>query len=57
MTQWLRKKIITLMGNIYVWLDKGLHHETSPILGLVIDLDFQNMARLLEICKVKKNEF
>jgi hypothetical protein len=56
MTQWLRKKIITLMGNIYVWLDKGLHHETSPILGLVIDFDFQNMARK-ELCNHIENKF
>ena len=45
MSQWLRRKIIAFMGNTYVWLDKGLTHETSPILGEEIDEDFRNMSR------------
>jgi len=45
MSQWLRRKIIAFMGNTYVWLDKGLTHETSPILEEEIDEDFRNMSR------------
>ena len=40
MTQWLRKKIISFMGKVYVWLDRGLQHETSPILGTHIEKKF-----------------
>jgi len=56
MSQWLRRKIISVMGRVYVWLDKGLKHETSPILGLVIDDDFQNMSRQ-ELCEHIENKF
>ena len=56
MSQWLRRNIISFMGRVYVWLDKGLTHETSPILGLVIDDDFQNMSRQ-ELCEHIENKF
>jgi len=56
MSQWLRKKIIAIMGNTYVWLDKGLTHETSPILGQEIDEDFKNMSRY-ELCNHIEKKF
>ena len=33
MAQWFRKKIISTMGSVYVWLDKGLKHPKGNILG------------------------
>jgi environmental stress-induced protein Ves len=56
MTQWLRKKIISFMGRVYLWLDKGVVHETSPILDIPIDQDFQDMSRQ-ELCQHIENKF
>ena len=56
MSQWLRRKIIAFMGNTYVWLDKGLTHETSPILGEQIHEDFKNMSRR-ELCNHVEMKF
>jgi len=56
MSQWLRRKIIAFMGNVYVWLDKGLDHETSPILGMHIDYDLREMSRR-ELCRHIENKF
>ena len=56
MTQWLRKKIISFMGNVYVWLDKGLKHETENILDVRIDEDFRNMSRY-ELCNHIEKKF
>ena len=44
------------MGNAYVWLDKGLTHETSPILDVRIDEDFRNMSRY-ELCSHIEKKF
>ena len=44
MSQWLRRKIIAFMGNTYVWLDKGLTHETSPILDVIINEYFKKIT-------------
>ena len=54
--QWLRKKIISFMGRVYVWLDKGLKHDTSPILGLVIDYDLRDKSRK-ELCNHIEDKF
>ena len=56
MSQWLRKKIISFMGNVYVWLDKGLQHETKNILGVNIHSDFQDMNRR-ELCQHIADKF
>ena len=56
MTQWLRKKIISVMGNVYVWMDKGLVHETSPILGKGIDFDLRAMSRK-QLCNHIEDKF
>lgn len=44
------------MGRVYVLLDKFLEHETSPILEICIDDDFQNMSRR-ELCAHIENKF
>jgi len=54
--QWLRRKIIRVMGHVYVWLDKGLVHETSPILNIDIDDDFRNKSRK-ELCNHIEDKF
>tara|TARA_R100001015_G_C4614854_1_gene170770 strand:+ start:115 stop:414 length:300 start_codon:yes stop_codon:yes gene_type:complete len=56
LTQWLRRKIISMMGNVYVWLDKGLEHPTGPILGVEIDDDFEAMGRR-ELCRHIEKKF
>ena len=37
------------MGNVYVWLDRGLIHPKGAILGYDIDDDFEAMGRR-ELC-------
>lgn len=44
------------MGNVYVWLDKGLKYETSPILNVPIDQDLQNKSRK-ELCNHIEDKF
>ena len=56
MSQWLRRKIISFMGNVYVWLDKGLEHEQGEILGVHIDMDLQQKSRR-ELCRHIENKF
>ena len=56
MKQWLIKKLISFMGNAYVWLDKRIEHEIGPILGLKIDDDFEAMSRY-ELCNHIENKF
>tara|TARA_R110002020_G_scaffold408130_1_gene618049 strand:- start:1607 stop:1900 length:294 start_codon:yes stop_codon:yes gene_type:complete len=56
MSQWLRKKIISVMGNVYVWLDKGLKHETGTILGEFIDADLEAKSRR-ELCNHIEDKF
>ena len=56
MFQWLIKKTISFMGNVYVFLDKFIEHDTGRILGLKIDDDFQNMTRE-ELCGHIEDKF
>ena len=56
MTQWLRKKIIAIMGRVYVRLDKGLKHPTGSILGYKIDKDFEEMGRQ-QLCNHIEDRF
>ena len=56
LTQWLRRKIIALMGNVYVWLDRGLVHPRGPILGVKIDEDFEDMGRR-DLCRHIEKKF
>tara|TARA_R110002049_G_scaffold61257_1_gene163401 strand:- start:175 stop:447 length:273 start_codon:yes stop_codon:yes gene_type:complete len=50
MMQWTIRRLIGLMGRVYVFLDKFLTHDTREILGVPIDDDFQNMDRR-ELCR------
>ena len=56
MIQWLIRKTIAIMGRAYVFLDKFIEHETSPILNWAIDDDFQNMTRR-ELCAHIEDKF
>ena len=56
MRQWMIKKLLSMMGNTYVWLDRRLVHETGPVLGLEIDEDFESMSRR-ELCKYIEAQF
>ena len=44
MIQWTIRKTISLMGKVYVFLDKFLKHENGSILGTEIDDDFEEMS-------------
>lgn len=54
--QWLRRRIISFMGRIYIWLDKGLKHETNTILGIDIDENLQKKSRK-ELCNHIEDKF
>lgn len=55
--QWTLKKLIYLMGVIYVVLDSFVKHkDTDVILGVKIDEEFQSMTRR-ELCKYVENKF
>ena len=56
MKQWVIRKLLSLMGNTYVWLDKKLIHETGPVLGQEIDEDFEAMSRK-ELCEYIEKQF
>ena len=56
MLQWIIKKTIRIMGNVYVFLDKYLEHKTSPILEINIDEDLQAMTRR-ELCRYIEKQF
>ena len=44
------------MGNTYVWLDKGLEHDTEEILGEFIDNDLRIKSRR-ELCNHIEDKF
>lgn len=56
MRQWIIKKLLSIMGNAYVWLDRRLVHIKGPVLGLVIDEDFESMSRK-ELCRFIEKRF
>ena len=57
MIQWTLKKLIYLMGVIYVVLDSFVKHEdTDVILGVPIDDEFQKMSRK-ELCRYVEFKF
>ena len=56
MKQWIIRKLIVFMGNVYVWLDKQLVHPKGDILGVSIDSDLQDMGRR-ELCNHVENKF
>ena len=56
MIQWLLRKTINGMGRVYVFLDSFLKNNGGPILGIEIDIDFENMSRK-ELCKYVEDKF
>lgn len=59
MFQWLIRRLISLMGNTYVWLDKRVKYtdeETSIVLGLEIDDDLRVNSRY-ELCQRVEETF
>ena len=56
MLQYLIRKTIRVMGNVYVFLDKFLEHQTSPILNEDIDEDLKSMSRR-ELCRHIEKKF
>ena len=44
------------MGNVYVFLDKFIAHETSTILNIEIDEDLKAMTRR-ELCRHVEKKF
>jgi len=56
MIQWIIRKLIGLMGRVYVFLDRFLTHETGAILGIEIDDDFEGMDRR-ELCRYIEHKF
>ena len=56
MKQWLIRKLLSIMGNTYVWLDRKLVHDKGPVLGLEIDDDFESMSRK-ELCEYIEERF
>tara|TARA_R110000824_G_scaffold372145_2_gene562236 strand:+ start:5024 stop:5290 length:267 start_codon:yes stop_codon:yes gene_type:complete len=56
MIQYIIRKMISIMGIIYVFLDSFLKHETKIIMGNNIDNDFKNMNRR-ELCRHIENKF
>ena len=56
---WLARKLMSIMGWVYVWLDKRVKYteeEVSKVLGLPIDPDLQTSSRY-ELCRVVEKEF
>jgi len=56
MIQWLLRGTISVMGRVYVFMDKFLKHDAGNVLGTTIDIDFQNMSRK-ELCNYVENKF
>ena len=56
MIQWLLRGTISVMGKVYVFMDKFLKHDAGSVLGMPIDIDFQNMSRK-ELCNYVENKF
>ena len=52
----MRQFLLNFMGNVYVWLDKGVKYDTEEILGVKIDEDFQKMGRR-DVCKHIEKSF
>ena len=57
--RWFARKLMSLMGMAYVWLDKRVKYtdeEVSEVLGLKIDEDLQTSSRY-ELCRIVEKEF
>lgn len=57
--RWIARKLMSIMGNLYVWLDKRIEYtddEVSKVLGLNIDEDLRTSSRY-ELCQLIEAEF
>ena len=57
--RWFARKLMGIMGNVYVWLDKRVEYtkeEVSSVLGLPIDEDLQISSRY-ELCRRVEDTF
>lgn len=57
--RWLARKLMSIMGHAYVWLDKRVKYtdeEVSEVLGLIIDEDLRTSSRY-ELCRIVEEEF
>ena len=57
--RWFARKLMSLMGYAYVWLDKRVEYskeEVREVLGLSIDEDLQTSSRY-ELCQLIEKEF
>ena len=57
--RWFARKLMRIMGNVYVWLDKRVEYtkeEVSSVLGLPIDEDLQISSRY-ELCRRVEDTF
>ncbi len=57
--RWFARKLMSIMGNLYVWLDKRVKYtdeEVSQVLGLDIDEDLRTSSRY-ELCRIVEEEF
>jgi|TARA_R100001463_G_scaffold118531_2_gene174279 hypothetical protein len=56
MIQWMIRRLIGIMGRAYVFLDRFLKHEVTPVLGVEIDEDLQGMTRR-QLCRHIEKKF
>ena len=57
--RWFARKLMRIMGNVYVWLDKRVEYtkeEVSSVLGIPIDEDLQVSSRY-ELCRRVEETF
>ena len=57
--RWLARKLMSVMGHLYVWLDKRVKYteeEVSSVLGVAIDDDLQVSSRY-ELCRRVEETF
>ena len=57
--RWFARKLMGIMGNVYVWLDKRVEYtkeEVSSVLGIPIDDDLQVSSRY-ELCRRVEETF
>lgn len=57
--RWFARKLMGIMGNVYVWLDKRVEYtkeEVSSVLGIPIDEDLQVSSRY-ELCRRVEETF
>jgi hypothetical protein len=56
---WLARKLMSIMGNVYVWLDRRVKYteeEVSNVLGVPIDDDLKVSSRY-DLCRRVEETF